>query len=136
MQFCSPHQEKRMKLLNYRPLAAASAVLAVLALGGCIVAPVQPRPVVYNTYPVYAQPAPPQEVVYVNVAPPPVQVEVIPVVPFIGAVWVHGFWGWNSGRHQWRPGHYVRPVAGYRFVPHRWDNSGGRWAQRGGHWAR
>jgi hypothetical protein len=127
-----------MKFWNTRLSAIAAAVLAGATLSACIIAPArpQPQPVVYNTYPVYAQPAPAQEVVYVNVAPPPVQVEVIPLLPFVGAVWVHGFWGWNSGRHQWRPGHYVRPVVGHRFVPHRWENSGGRWAQRGGHWAR
>jgi hypothetical protein len=133
-----------------------AAALAALALSACVVAPLPQRGVVYNTspnpypanaypanaypnyptYPVYAQPAPVQQPVYVVVAPPPQQVEVVPVAPFLGAVWISGFWGWNGGRHQWTQGHYTRPVQGHRFVPHRWENHGGRWAQHGGHWAR
>jgi WXXGXW repeat (2 copies) len=125
-----------MKNLPAYQRSATAALLSALALSACVVAPPQPRPVVYNTYPVYAQPAPPPATVIVDVPPPPAQVEVVPGAPFIGAVWVGGYWGWNGGRHLWTPGHYVRPVAGYRFVPHRWENGGGRWALRGGFWVR
>jgi hypothetical protein len=126
-----------MKLFTIHHQPLAIAVLASAALSACVIAPPQPQPVVYSTYPVYAQPGQPPETVIVGVAPPPAQVEVIPVVPYVGALWVSGFWGWNGGRHYWAPGHYVRPVPGHRFVPHHWTHSGGgRWALRGGHWVR
>ncbi len=124
----------------------AGIALAALALTGCVIAParpytiVQPVPqaqpqIVYNTYPVYEQP-PPGGVVYGNLPPPPTQVEVVPAVPFVGAVFISGYWGWNGGRHYWVPGHYTRPVAGHRFAPHRWEPVGGRWVLRGGFWVR
>jgi WXXGXW repeat (2 copies) len=127
-----------MKLSSAPVHTVAAAMLATAALSACVIAPPQPRPVVYNTYPVYTQPAPAPapDTVIVDVAPPPMQVEVVPVAPFVGAVWVGGYWGWNAGRHYWTPGHYVRPVPGHRFVPHRWDRAGGRWAFRGGFWVR
>jgi hypothetical protein len=120
--------------IHLRPWAIA--VLASATLSACVIAPPQPLPVAYGSYPVYAQPVQPGDTVVVGVAPPPPQVEVIPVVPFAGAVWVSGYWGWNAGRHYWAPGHFIRPVPGHRFVPHRWAQAGGRWALRGGHWVR
>ena len=135
-----------MKFSTTNYLGTSATVLAMLALSGCVIVPARPYTVVqsvpqaqpqvvYNTYPVYTQP-PDGAVVYNNAPPPPAQVEVIPALPFYGAVFINGFWGWNSGRHHWVPGHYVRPVPGHRFVPQRWDNQGGRWALRGGFWVR
>ena len=128
---------------HYKTMAVIA--LATAALSGCIIAPPrhvvvqsapQPQPqVLYNSYPVYEQ-QPAGAVVYNNAPPPPAQVEVIPAAPFYGAVFINGYWGWNSGRHQWVPGHYTRPVPGHRFVPQRWDNQGGRWGLRGGFWVR
>jgi hypothetical protein len=123
----------QLSVVHLRPLAIAA--LASTMLSACVIAP--PHPMAYNTYPVYSQPGQAPETVVVGVAPPVVQqVEVIPVAPYAGAFWVSGFWGWNRGRHYWAPGHYVRPVHGHRFVPHRWTQSGSRWALRGGHWVR
>ena len=123
----------------------ALAALAAATMSACVIAPPrhvvvqsapQPQPqVVYNTYPVYEQ-QPAAPVVYGNAPPPPVQVEVVPVQPFPGAVFINGYWGWNGGRRQWVPGHYTRPQAGYRFAPHRWEPAGGRWVLRGGFWVR
>jgi hypothetical protein len=126
-----------MTLLTTHQKSLATVVLASATLSACVIAPPQPQPVVYNTYPAYSQPAVPPETVIVGVAPPMVQqVEVIPVAPYAGAFWVQGFWGLSRGRHYWAPGHYIRPMPGHRFVPHRWAQSGGRWTLRGGHWVR
>jgi hypothetical protein len=124
-----------MKLSTVNPRTAAMLALVLFALSACVVAPAH-RHAAYTTYPVYSQPAPPSAVDTVEVAPPVPQVEVIPAVPFARAVWVGGFWRWQGGRHYWVPGHYIQPVAGHRFVPHRWENNGGRWVLRGGFWIR
>lgn len=114
------------------------AIATVLA--GCIVAPVQPR-VVYRDAPP-SQPPPqypqqyPQDVV-VEAPPPAPQYEVIPVLPYLGAIWISGYWGWYGGRHTWIGGYYTRPVYGHRWVPRSWSHSGGgRWSLRGGYWGR
>ena len=67
---------------------------------------------------------------------PPPYVEVVPVIPFAGAIWVGGYWGWAGGRHQWVPGRWDRPRAGYNYRPHAWVQDGGRWHLRGGAWVR
>jgi WXXGXW repeat (2 copies) len=124
-----------MKLFTVKRRAFAMAVFAALALSACVVVPAH-RQAVYTTYPVYSQPAAAPAVDIVEVAPPAPQVEVIPVAPFARAVWVGGFWRWQAGRHYWVPGHYIQPVAGHRFVPHRWESTGARWVLRGGFWIR
>lgn len=68
------------------------------------------------------------------VAPPTPIYEVIPPVPFMGAVWITGFWFWEGGRHVWRAGHYERGQPGRIWVPHQWEHHGGRWQLRDGHW--
>ncbi len=113
----------------------------VVSLASCAIVPVGPQaryPVQanYPSYPVYEQGPPQEQPVYVNVAPPPQQYEVVPALPFLGALWIAGVWHWSGNRHVWYGGHYVRPVAGYRYVPYQWYNHGGRWAPRGGHWVR
>ena len=75
-------------------------------------------------------------VVVVDVPPPAPYVEVVPVMPYPGAVWIGGYWGWSGGRHQWVNGFYDRPRPGYRYEPHRWESSGGRWHLRVGGWVR
>lgn len=73
--------------------------------------------------------------VYVRVAPPPPQVEVIPE-PRLGYVWTPGYWQWRGRRHVWVDGHWVRARAGYRWAPDVWYNDGGRWIYTRGHWVR
>ena len=58
-------------------------------------------------------------------------------MPFIGAIWIGGYWNWSGGRHVWTPGHYERPHPGYRWAPHRWEpGPRGGWYLRGGGWIR
>lgn len=104
-------------------LAVAAASMALLA--GCVVVPA--HRVGYAAEP---------GVVVVDTPPPPPYAEVVPVMPYPGAVWINGYWGWNGGRHVWVPGYYERPRAGYRYEPHRWENRGGRWHLRIGGWIR
>ncbi len=73
--------------------------------------------------------------VRVNIAPPPVRVEVRPVAPSPGHVWLGGHWAWRGGRHVWLPGTWAMPPApGYRWVEARWVNQGGQWVFFEGHW--
>jgi hypothetical protein len=105
-----------------------------LLLGGCIVAPIEPRG--------HGRAAPPprQDDFYegdlVMQAPPPPRYEVVGLAPFVGAIWLAGFWAWTSGRWVWRPGYWGRPRAGYRWMPHAWIRVGPGWRLRPGRWAR
>jgi hypothetical protein len=115
-------------------------ISTLAALSACVVAPAP-----YPTQPVYApapqpayssQPAYPPAPVFVDVAPPPPYQEVVPVTPFVGAVWITGYWRWHEGRHYWVPGRWEHPRPGYTYVPHRWVSEGGHWHLRGGEWVR
>ncbi len=78
---------------------------------------------------------PPVEVVEVDVAPPPPQIEAVPVPPYGGAIWIEGCWNWDGARYVWISGHYERPRPGWVWVPHRWAQSPrGRWRYYAGHW--
>lgn len=74
--------------------------------------------------------------VIVDTPPPAPYAEVVPAMPYPGAVWINGYWGWSGGRHHWVPGYYERPRTGYRYEPRRWENRGGRWYLRVGGWIR
>jgi hypothetical protein len=74
----------------------------------------------------------------IEVAPPAVQVEVVPAAPAVEYVWTPGYWGWRPGRgHVWVAGRYVVARPGYAwFAPH-WAHRGryyhfvpGRWHRR------
>lgn len=109
--------------------------LSALLLSACVVAPypnrvVYSQPVPVNAAPVY------QEEAVVDVAPPPPYVEVVPAIPFAGAVWIGGYWGWSGGRHQWVPGRWEHPRPGYSWRAHAWVQQGGRWHLRAGGWVR
>ncbi len=106
--------------------------LSAVLLSACVVAP-------YPYRGGYAGPAyggSSESSVMVDVAPPAPYVEVVPAMPYAGAVWIGGYWGWNGGRHQWAPGRWERPRPGYRWQPHAWVQQGGRWHQQGGGWTR
>lgn len=110
---------------------AAVCVASTAVLSACVVAPYPQRQVVYS------QPGAGEAEVIVDVPPPSPVVEVRPIVPFLGAIWISGYWGWSQGRHMWMPGHYDRPRAGYRWEPHYWGQGpGGHWHLRGGGWVR
>jgi len=74
-------------------------------------------------------------IVDIDVAPPPVQVEVVPAAR-AGYVWAPGYWNWAGGRHVWVGGHFIRERPGYRWVPHAWVQVGPRWHFAPGHWER
>ena len=109
--------------------------LSAALLSACVVAPYpQSRRVVYaEPVPAGAYAAPD---VVIDMAPPVARIEVIPVLPYPGAFWIGGYWGWGGGRHAWVPGRWERPRAGYEWRPHAWVQQGGRWHQHGGGWAR
>ena len=105
-------------------------IAATSALSACVVAPYPQQQAVY------AQPGYDQPDVVVGMAPPAPYIETIPLIPFAGAVWIGGYWGWSGNRHQWVPGRYERPRPGYRMEPHRWNQGPhGSWHLRGG-WVR
>ena len=65
-----------------------------LTMSACVVVP---RP--YASYPsAGGYDAPP---------PPAPQYEVVPVAPFLGAIWIAGYWNWHAGRHVWVPGRWA-----------------------------
>ena len=107
----------------------ALALTAGALLSACVVVPAHRGG--YRSGGYAAEPA-----IIVDAPPPPAYAEVQPVMPYPGAVWIGGYWGWNSGRHQWVPGYYERPRPGYRYEPNRWENRGGRWHLRAGGWFR
>jgi hypothetical protein len=116
----------RVRLIIAATLAAS--------LSACVVAP-------YPRHVVYAEPVPAgvpmrEESVVVDVAPPPPYVEVVPAVPYEGAVWIGGYWGWHGGRHEWFPGRWERGRPGYQWRAHSWVQQGGRWHLHEGGWVR
>lgn len=125
-------------------LRIALVSLSAALLSACVVAP-YPRRVVY-AQPVYAQPAysgpvyvqPPVGLgdVVVDMPPPASYVEVVPPLPYPGAVWIGGSWGWGGGRHVWEPGRWEHARPGYQWRPHAWVAHGGRWHLQRGGWAR
>lgn len=100
-------------------LLAASVAALSLFVGGCVVAPAAPR---------YVE--------TVRVAPPPPYIEYIGQPPYVGYVWISGYWNWGGVRYVWVPGRWEKPRHGQRWVPHRWERNGDRWRQQGGHWER
>lgn len=107
----------------------------------------EPQPIIVTNAPAVAPstppPAPPPTqpavvpgtVVQAAVAPPPPQVEVIPVAPGPAYVWVPGYWWWNRGAWIWVRGTWVaRPRAGAVWVGGYWARHGHGYIWVGGHW--
>ena len=74
-------------------------------------------------------------IVDVDVAPPPLQVEVVPG-PRAGFVWAPGYWMWNGNRHVWVAGRWVHERPGFHWVPEAWVQAGPHWHFQRGHWER
>ena len=73
----------------------------------------------------------------VEVAPPAVRVEVVPVRPSPHHFWIGGHWGWRAGYgHVWVPGRWEVARHGYSWTPARWTREGGHWRFAEGHWHR
>ena len=107
---------------------AAVALLAPWVLAACVVAPAGYYDDGYGSYG--------STVAYADVPPPAPYYEVRPALPYVGAVWLSGYWGWGGGRHVWVPGRWDRGRPGYAWQPHQWRPQGNRWALSGGGWVR
>src|ERR1035438_1171197 len=85
--------------------------------------------------PVPAQPGPtPQAAVVAPSAPPPPQVEYVPVAPGPYYVWAPGYWSWNGG-WVWVGGRYMsRPRPGAVWVGGHWGRHGHGYVWIGGGW--
>lgn len=77
-----------------------------------------------------------QAEVFVRIGPPPPRpVEVIPVRPHPGWVWVPGYHRWDGRAYVWVPGYYVAPPRPRAYwVPGRWVPRRGGWMWVEGHW--
>ena len=95
-------------MIAKKAILAASA--AVLTLGALVSVPAQAQ-------------------VYVQVAPPPPRVEVVPA-PRRGMVWAPGHWEWRNNRHTWVRGVWMRERAGYRYREPAWVENNGRCENR------
>ncbi len=73
--------------------------------------------------------------VYLQVAPPPARVEVVPA-PRRGYTWAPGYWDWRGNRHAWVAGHWVRERPGYAYVAPAWVERDGRWYMERHGWER
>ena len=72
---------------------------------------------------------------FVNVAPPPPRVEVVPP-PRPGYVWAPGYWRWHGHRYVWVRGYWLHGRHGRHWVPAHWVQNGPRWHYVPGYWAR
>ena len=109
----------------FRMISLAAALSALALTAGCVVAPLP-----YAGAPV-GEPA-----TVAPLAPPPPYVEVVPVMPFAGAVWLGGYWSWTGRAHSWVPGRWERPRPGHAWVAPRWEQRGRYWHQHPGGWQR
>ena len=90
---------------------------ALLLAAGCVI----PEPVVVK--------APPPV--------PPLQVEVVPVQPGPGHIWIAGHWAWRGPErgYVWVPGHWEVPRSpAYVWVPGHWEPQPGGYVWLEGHW--
>jgi hypothetical protein len=73
--------------------------------------------------------------VYVDSAPPPLQVEVEPPAPGVDFVWIGGNWFWEGGRWQWHAGHWDHPPhPGAHFEANHYEFRNGRHVYVRGGW--
>lgn len=110
------------------PQAKLMILAASMLLSACVVAP-YPR---YGGY--YGGGPVGSVVVTADIAPPAPYAEVVPAMPYAGAVWLGGYWGWGGGRHQWVPGRWDAHRPGYAWRPYAWAPHGGRWQLNAGGW--
>jgi hypothetical protein len=121
---------KRMKTKIV--LAVATLCVAVLAVG-CVEHRVEYVPA---PQPQAVAITPPENPAVVTEAPPPQQVEVVPVSPGPTYVWVPGYWSVGVGGHWvWIGGRYaVRPHLHAVWVGGRWVTQGHGYVWVAGHW--
>jgi hypothetical protein len=72
---------------------------------------------------------------YVAVGPPAPIVDIIPVVPGPGFVWLEGYYRWDGRAYVWVPGRWARPPrARARWIPGHWVHDRRGWYFVEGHW--
>src|SRR5215510_16069221 len=84
---CSPQEDLMPKYLR------TLSTLWALALAGVLCASAGPA----------------QAAVYVRIAPPASQAEVVGPPPGPGHTWTNGYHRWDGREYTWRPGRWVRP---------------------------
>jgi WXXGXW repeat (2 copies) len=73
--------------------------------------------------------------VYVRIGPPAPIVEVRPVAPGPGYVWVPGTYRWDRRAYIWAPGRWVRPPRGHGvWIQPRWVHGRHGWYEVPGRW--
>ena len=74
---------------------------------------------------------------YVDLAPPPARVEVVPA-PRAGYIWAPGYWRWDEPRreHIWVEGRFIEARPGYRWRSHAWVPRENRYYFEEGRWER
>jgi len=122
----------------------ASSTLGIAALAaGCVerrvvYVPSQPQPVYAQApaAPVAEAPLTPGNAPTATEAPPPPQVEMVPVAPGPEYAWTPGYWSIGvGGRWVWMGGRYVvRPRAHAVWMGGRWARHGHGYVWVGGHW--
>ena len=104
--------------MRYRSLVQVAVICSIVGLTACV----HPHRVGID-------------VVYVDHAPPPRRVEVIPARPGVEYVWIAGHWTWASREYAWTPGHWERPPRRRaHWVAGRWRKHGRQWYWEPGHW--
>lgn len=69
----------------------------------------------------------------INIGPPPMQFEAVPVmVP--GYTWAPGYWAWSGERHVWVRGRVILDRVGYRWAPDRWEQREQVYFRHPGRW--
>jgi hypothetical protein len=104
--------------MRRKSLLHAAAICAIIVVAACV----PPRAVGFD-------------VVYVDHAPPPRRVEVIPVRPDPAFVWIEGHWVWAHEDYVWRPGRWQQPPRRKaKWVQGHWHRHGRQWYWQPGHW--
>jgi hypothetical protein len=72
----------------------------------------------------------------VEVAPPALRVEVMPLRPSPRHFWIPGYWAWGPQGYLWYGGRWEIERPGWRWAPARWFHDGRRWHFARGHFWR
>lgn len=80
----------------HRVAKTLTAASLGLILSACVVVPTP-----HSSYP--------SSGVYADAPSPAPRYEVVPVAPFLGAIWIGGYWNRHGGRHMWVPGRWAHP---------------------------
>jgi WXXGXW repeat (2 copies) len=74
--------------------------------------------------------------IIVSTQPPPPRVEVVPMSPGPGFIWVRGHWSWHHEHWVWIDGHWDRVAQpGAVWVPGQWVARGNGWVWVEGHYS-